>query len=168
MAQKTTFAAEVCRFLYTGFYSGYAPKAPGTAGSVVAWVLLTLLHFLVKDHGAIIHSCVTILMLYPAVLLGNVAEKDIGEKDPQIVVLDEMMGYWIALLFIPYSFTASLLGLVLFRFFDILKPWPIYGLQKYKGGFGIMIDDYVAGIFANIIIWGVILVQNLTGLTILL
>lgn len=153
------------RFLYTGFFSGYSPKAPGTAGTLLAWLLYCLLYIALGESASTVHLVATLLFVYPAILLGNVAEKDTGEKDPQIVVLDEMIGYWITMLFLPFSLGVSLTGALFFRFFDILKPWPIKGLQKYKGGLGIMIDDYAAGILSNILLHALLFLLKFNGVS---
>jgi phosphatidylglycerophosphatase A len=78
-------------------------------------------------------------------------EKEIGD-DPAIVVIDEVVGQWIALLFIPFTLIPVITAFILFRVFDIFKPFPIDQSQALKGGYGIIIDDIIAGVYANIII----------------
>jgi phosphatidylglycerophosphatase A len=161
--RPNTLVAIVLEFIYTGFYSGFSPVAPGTAGTIAAWLLYLLFHKYITSNAVIIHGIITIVLLFPAFLLGDVAEKHIGTKDPQIVVFDEIMGYWISVIFLPYSIKTSLIALILFRIFDITKIGPIKKLQKLKGGVGIMIDDYAAGLLTNAIIWGLFFIQKQTG-----
>ncbi|MFW6366111.1 MAG: phosphatidylglycerophosphatase A [Spirochaetota bacterium] len=158
--------ARIARLLYTGFYTGLVPVAPGTAGTVLALVLYMIVQTHAGRCGLFINMVVVLILLYPAILLGDHAERETGIKDPQVVVLDEMMGYWITMFMVPYSVSAAIAGFVLFRFFDILKPWPIRSLQRLKGGLGIMIDDYVAGVCACLILWGLYLTRSLTGITV--
>lgn len=88
------------------------------------------------------------------VLSATQIEKDLG-KDPGIVVIDEIVGQWIALLFLPYSLTSVIGAFILFRLFDILKPYPIKKLEGIKTGWGIMIDDVMAGVYANLVMQGI-------------
>ena len=95
--------------------------------------------------------CSNLALLFLGVWSGSEIEREKG-KDPQIVVIDEVVGQWIALLLVPQTMIWFAVSFLLFRFFDILKPWPINQLQSLPGGWGIMIDDVLAGIYANIII----------------
>ncbi|MDA3899172.1 MAG: phosphatidylglycerophosphatase A [Spirochaetes bacterium] len=156
----------VMHFLYTGFYTGYMPFAPGTFGTLLACAIYCSLYLTFGDNVRFINMGLVLLAAYPAVMLGNQAEKYFDSKDPQVVVLDEMMGYWIAVFFFPFSIRLVIIAFVLFRFFDIVKPWPINGLQQLKGGLGIMIDDYLAGLFSNAIIWILIAISWYTGVAI--
>ncbi|RUO36133.1 phosphatidylglycerophosphatase A [Aliidiomarina shirensis] len=135
-------------FLSFGFGSGLAPKAPGTFGTLPGIVLVWL--FASLDVAAYIGvvAFVTIIGVY---LCGATA-KAMGEHDSSHIVWDEIAGYMIAMIAIPVSWQALLLAFVLFRIFDILKPWPIRWLDKHvDGGFGIMIDDVLAGFFALVL-----------------
>ena len=143
-------------FLFTGFYSGYIPKAPGTAGTVVGVALYWILYLIFGAEYIIPANLILVLvMLYPSIKLGDAGETFYGTKDPQAVVLDEMMGFWITMLFVPFSWTMVLLGFLLFRIMDILKPYPANTLQNLKGGLGIMIDDYIAGVYACLVLHGI-------------
>jgi phosphatidylglycerophosphatase A len=130
----------------TALGSGYFPKAPGTAGSLFA-ILLLLLFPSMRDMLIYLIIIFTILGIWTA----GFVEKEIGD-DPSIVVIDEVVGQWISLLFIPFTLIPVLFSFILFRFFDIRKPYPINQSQSLGGGFGIMIDDIIAGIFTNIIL----------------
>ena len=133
-------------FLATGFGAGLSPVAPGTVGSLVALLLFTF----VQDTGwTLLLLCIAGFIL--GVWLCERSTEKLGVHDHGGIVWDEFIGMWITLLWIPLSFTTLILAFVFFRLFDILKPWPIAYLDKrVQGGFGIMIDDVLAGIFANI------------------
>jgi len=102
-----------------------------------------------------IESYVAVLIV--SSLLGfwfcHVTSRDMGVHDHKAIVWDEFVGYWITMVCVPFSWQWALVGFLLFRFFDILKPWPISWLdKKMQGGFGIMIDDIVAGLFSAVIL----------------
>ncbi|MGQ9844404.1 MAG: phosphatidylglycerophosphatase A family protein [Spirochaetota bacterium] len=137
-------------FLFTGLYTGYFPKGSGTVGALLALLLYILLHQVCGTYGTIANVVLVVLITYPAIKLGDDAEIYFAQKDPQEVVLDEMLGYWVAMLFHPFSFSGAVLGFFFFRLFDILKPFPIRRLEHFRGGLGIMIDDIIAGVYANI------------------
>ena len=130
-----------------GFGSGLPNKAPGTFGTLAAVPLYYLLSFLPLE--------LYIGVLVVASLLGfwicNITSRDMGVHDHKSIVWDEFVGYWITMVMVPFSFQWAIVGFVLFRFFDILKPFPISWLdKKVGGGFGIMIDDIVAGIVSSV------------------
>ena len=131
---------------------GLIPVAPGTFGSIFAWVVFIFIsHFINMIF-------LTIASLFFAIWLCEKVTEDLIEKDHKAIVIDELIGMWISL--IPVIYIAStqedrtiyaVIALILFRFFDITKPFPIsYFDQKIKNGFGIVIDDCIAGIFAAI------------------
>ncbi len=142
-------------FMSTGFGSGYSPIAPGTAGAVVGCIIFYLLHhfFPVYFPGEGIQSLyfigLILAFLYIGARASHYLEKDWGE-DPQKIVIDEIVGVWIALLFIPFSITNLTLAFVLFRLFDIFKPLYIRKFENIKNGWGVMMDDVAAGVYANI------------------
>ncbi len=132
-------------FLALGFGSGLAPKAPGTFGTLAAIPLLFLANFLsTVNYGLLI-----IIMAVVGIYICGKAAQDAGVHDHGAIVWDEIVGLMITLFMFPLTWQTILVGFLLFRFFDILKPWPISYLDKnFTGGFGIMIDDIAAGIFA--------------------
>ena len=140
--------------LGTGFGSGYAPIAPGTAGS-----LLALIIYFLFPLNSFYWLTISIMLFFAGVWAGFKIEKDKGE-DPGLVVIDEMVGQWLTVLFLPPTLVTLLTGFILFRLFDIFKPYPVNKSQKLKGGWGIMIDDVLAGIYATIILHAL----HLTGL----
>lgn len=138
-------------FFATGFWSGYAPKAPGTAGSLVAALLLILISYLIPEH-LYTSTLLTMIVAFFAigVFTANQLEKSLG-KDPSCIVIDEFVGMWISVLFLPSSWWIIGLGFVFFRIFDIFKPFFIQTIDtKVGGGWGVMLDDVLAGIYANI------------------
>ncbi|HPS56729.1 MAG TPA: phosphatidylglycerophosphatase A [Spirochaetota bacterium] len=142
---------KIKEFLFTAFYAGYSPVAPGTAGTFVAMALYIAENYLLGDilNNSLnyINFIVLLLLVYPSIKLCDEAEPFYKSKDPQRVVIDEVMGYWTGLLFLPFSITYAILAFIIFRIFDILKPYPAKRLEKLHGGLGIMIDDYVAGLY---------------------
>ncbi len=136
-------------FLAFGFGSGLAKKAPGTFGTLAAAPLYCLL----AQTNNLIYSAVTLIATVTGCWICGKAAEKLGEHDFGGIVWDEIAGYLITLWFIPFSWTNVVLGFILFRFFDILKPWPIkIADQRVKGGFGIMLDDVLAGVFANLVL----------------
>lgn len=127
--------------------AGLAPKAPGTWGTAEACVLAPFL-FLPLGAG---WRCVLLAVLFVAGgLAATRAEILLHAKDPHEVVIDELVGVWLAMLpFREPGITGIILAFVFFRFFDILKPWPVHASENWlPGGFGVMIDDVFAGIYA--------------------
>lgn len=136
-------------FLAFGFGSGLAPVAPGTFGTLAAIPPYLLLAQLTWPWYAVAVVLAFVLGIY----LCEQASKNLGVDDHGGIVWDEFVGFWITLFMIPPEWYWILLGFVLFRIFDILKPFPIKWLDKQvKGGFGVMIDDVIAGFFAWIIL----------------
>jgi phosphatidylglycerophosphatase A len=136
------------QFLALGFGSGLAPKAPGTFGTLAAIPLYLLLTMLAPLPYALVVLLMTLAGFY---ICGKAAD-DVGVHDHPAIVWDEFVGFFITMFMIPVSWQSILLGFILFRLFDIVKPWPISFVdKKVAGGFGIMIDDVLAGIFALVI-----------------
>ena len=134
------------RAIGSAFGLGYAPVAPGTVASAAA----ALLYLYVPAIRELVWLVPMILLAVAlGVWAGGMMELEYGE-DPSQAVIDEVAGQWIALLFIPFSPLAVLLAFILFRLFDILKPGPVDWAQRLPGGWGIMSDDVLAGVFANL------------------
>jgi len=132
-------------FIATGCYSGYLPKAPGTWGSLVGLALFFLLHTLSLEVYLAIVAGIFVIGTFAA----GEAEKIMDRKDPGLVVIDEIVGMLITMIAIPATPLAMALGFILFRIFDIWKPFPIRLIdQRFHGGLGIMLDDVVAGIYS--------------------
>ncbi|GGW50550.1 phosphatidylglycerophosphatase A family protein [Alishewanella tabrizica] len=130
-------------FLALGFGSGLAPKAPGTFGTLVALPLVWLLSLAGTAWFIAFLLLGTLLGIY---VCGKTAA-DVGEHDHGAIVWDEIIGFTLTMLFVPVSLGTLVLGFVLFRFFDIVKPWPIRWCdQRVHGGLGIMLDDILAAL----------------------
>ena len=144
------------KIISTGFGSGYFPKAPGTAGAVLATIIWFGLAFVLSSNFLLIATAfLIILFTVLGVWSSGVVEAYWGE-DPSKVVVDEMVGVWIPLLAVSnenkYYIYYALAALILFRFFDILKPLGIRKMDKIKGGWGIMLDDILAGLYSLLIL----------------
>jgi len=137
----------------TWFGCGYWPWGPGTAGSVAAVVIAWMaVHF--GGFGARWFLLWAGLITLPGVLAAGVVEKDKGVKDPSIVVVDEVAGQWLTLGgAVALNWKSWLLALVLFRLFDIWKPFPTRRLERLPGGTGIMADDLMAGCYGALVLF---------------
>jgi phosphatidylglycerophosphatase A len=131
--------------LATGFGLGYAPVASGTFGALLGIPLVYLIHTCPSLLGQIV-SCATFALL--AVPICDAAEKQFGKKDDGRVVADEWMLLPLVFIGIPLSPLMVAVGFVISRIFDIIKPWPARGLQRVKGGLGIVIDDFFAAFYS--------------------
>lgn len=146
-ASASASADFMTKFIGTGFFSGYFPKAPGTAGSALGLACIFIPGF--RDPFTIIPA--TIILFLIGGLAAEKMEKIYGQ-DPSIVTVDEIVGMWLSLWFIPFSYINIFLAFIIFRALDILKPYPAAIFDKRSGGWNIMLDDVVAGIYTNIII----------------
>lgn len=139
-------------FLFTACYAGYCPVAPGSAGTLVGMAVYILGYVVFGEASWVVNLAMVVILFVPFVRLVADGERFFGVKDPPQVTLDEVMGYWVSVLFYPFNIKIALAAFVVFRFMDILKPWPISRLERLRGGFGIMIDDCVAGVYTNLIL----------------
>ena len=132
-----------------GFGAGLSPKAPGTLGTVVAIPIYVLL---IWSGPAAYFGFLAVALVAGVFICGYTARR-IGVDDPKSVVWDEVVGYFITMIGVPFGAAWVLAGFLLFRLFDIWKPWPIRWLDRnVKGGFGIMVDDVAAAIPACLIL----------------
>ncbi len=131
----------------TGLGIGYIPLVPGTAGSLF---VLIILYFFYPLSFWVMFIILIVLFLWGLYTADDV-EKEKG-KDPSIVVIDEIVGMGISVLFLPRNWILFLIAFLLFRFIDIVKPPPIMRSQRVPGALGIMIDDVIAGIYALILV----------------
>lgn len=149
--EPKTFIAAI---LSSGFFLGYFPAAQGTIGSFWIPCVLSAIHFLYPEFQGAYYQSAIIIMIFATFFAGvwasGVCEKIWGH-DPGRVVIDEITGTFIAILFIPLSFTGVWLGFLFFRFFDIFKFYPANIAEKLPGGWGVMADDVVAGVYANLL-----------------
>jgi len=133
------------KFLATGFGGGYIPKAPGTFATLFAaglwWFLPTTTSYIIS-----------FFVFITAFLVCGKAEKLFGVKDDQRIVIDELVGYFFSVILLPKTFFILISSIILFRFFDIKKPFFIKSVQKLNGSAGILADDFFAGILTHLII----------------
>jgi phosphatidylglycerophosphatase A len=135
-------------FLALGFGSGLAPKAPGTFGTLAA----VLLFFLMSGLTPLVYGLLVLVVCISGIYICGKAASDVGVHDHGAIVWDEFAGFFITMFMVPVSWQSVLVGFILFRIFDIAKPWPIsIADKKLTGGFGIMFDDVLAGLFALVI-----------------
>jgi len=138
--------------LALGFGSGAAPKAPGTCGTLVAVLIYWPLSQLSPEHYLLMLLVTSVMGIY---ICGQTA-KDLGVHDHGSIVWDEFVGFWITMFAAPVGWVWVVVGFVLFRFFDIIKPWPISWIDKnITSGFGIMLDDVIAGVMAAGVLQGI-------------
>lgn len=140
-------------FLAFGLGSGASPKAPGTAGTLAA----VPLWYLLAQTPLTIYLLLVLLAFVIGIWLCGRTSRDLGVHDHGGIVWDEFVGYWITMIAVPVDWVWALAGFILFRLFDILKPWPIGSVDKrVHGGLGIMLDDVLAGIMAAAVLHGLI------------
>lgn len=142
----------------TFFYVGYFPLIPGTAGSVAA----IFLFFLIKNNP-LTYLAILLILLILGFLVSGAAEKIMRKTDPPCLVIDEVCGMLIGLLFLPYDIRLVIIAFLIFRILDTLKPYPISSFEKLKGGWGIMSDDIIAGLYTNLILQAVVSVTSLSA-----
>jgi len=134
-------------FICTGFGAGYSPVVPGTVGTLVA-----LIFYAIPGFEAI---PVMVTAIIAAFAIGSYGAQRIEKRlghDPGIIVIDEVAGMWVSLLFLPKMLSMTAAAFVLFRIADIIKPWPASLCQRKSGGWAVMLDDVFAGIYVNLII----------------
>jgi len=142
---KPTLLKSPVQLLAFGFGSGLAPKAPGTFGTLAA----VPLYWLLGGLGLAYYSLVVLAAALVGIWICDRASKQLGVHDHPGIVWDEFVGYWVTMWALPADWTWMLAGFIVFRVFDIAKPWPIGPLDRQvDGGLGIMVDDIVAGIMA--------------------
>ena len=140
---------KIVLFLATGAGSGYLPWMPGTAGSLVG----ILLYYSLRSMPRGPYLAFVVAFFFLAVWASGLAEVIFGSKDPQRIVIDEVVGMLVTLALLPFSWRTVLVGFVLFRLFDIWKPFPVRLVQdNVPGGWGVVGDDVMAGIYANIVL----------------
>ena len=134
-------------FVATVGYCGYFPFAPGTVGSAAGLVF----YLLVWWSGSPVVEVGLIVGLFAAgVWAGTTAERYFGGVDPGPIVVDEVVGMLITLAFIPVGWSGAIAGFFLFRLFDVIKPYPAGRLEELHGGLGVMADDAMAAVYANV------------------
>lgn len=134
-------------FIAFGFGSGISPIMPGTCGTLVAIPL----YLLMRNLPLAIYIAIVIAGFLIGVWICDVTEKAIGVHDYSGIVWDEVIGYWITMFMAPTGWWWTIIGFILFRIFDIWKPWPVGWIDRHvHGGLGVMVDDVAAAIYAAI------------------
>ncbi len=141
------------KIIGSGFFSGYSPFASGTVGSFAALLIYYIPGF---ENLYVIIPAVLIFGSYGIFVAGKF-EKQYG-KDPSECTVDEVVGMWISLLFLPKKILISILAFAIWRVFDIIKPFPVRRLENLPGGYGIMMDDIAAGIYSLILVHLILLI----------
>jgi phosphatidylglycerophosphatase A len=134
------------KLICTVFFLGYLPLMPGTFGSLAG---LAIFLFVTDMRWGLVALAVSLALGF---LLSGKAERLFGRKDSSHIVIDEVAGMLITLLFVPHTIPLALIGFLMFRIFDTLKPFPAGRLQHLKGSTGVMIDDIIAGLYANLVL----------------
>jgi len=133
----------------TGLGVGYSPIAPGTAGTLVAIPLYILLSRIPSP----VYELTLLAFFFLSAWVSDRAQEYLGRKDDQRIVIDEVMGFLVAMLWLPGELFAIVFAFLLFRFFDIVKPFPIRRLHKrWSSGYGVVLDDLLAGIYTSIVL----------------
>lgn len=140
-------------FVATCGYLGYAPIAPGTVGSAAGLGVF----YAVRSTGSVAVEIAVIAILFAVgIWSGTVAEHHFGGIDPGPVVMDEVVGMLITLALLPVNATGAIVGFLIFRVLDVIKPWPSAGFEKLPGGLGVMADDGMAAVYGNLLMRGLI------------
>ncbi|MDE2999156.1 MAG: phosphatidylglycerophosphatase A [Gemmatimonadota bacterium] len=139
------------RLLATGFFSGNVPVAPGTAGTAAAAVPYLAVSYLTPGFGTLPWVLFLVLVSGVAVYTASAGE-DAWGPDPGPVVIDEFVGFYVTVAFLPLSPAVGVAGFFIFRALDILKPPPVRASEKLPRGWGVVMDDVIAGIYGNLLI----------------
>ena len=131
------------RLLSSGFYSGYSPVMPGTAGTCVG---VLIYRFLMPKNSYFYLTAIFILVIL-GIWISTKAEIIYNKKDDQHIVIDEIIGYLVSMVLLPYNVKIMITGFVIFRIFDWVKPYPIKKLENLNSGIGIIADDVMAGVY---------------------
>ena len=144
---------KIAFFIWTAGFAGLVPVAPGTAGSVVGLVLLILVRATRNDW---IEVLVLVIVVAVGTWSASAAERHYRREDPGEIVIDEVAGMMLTLLWLPSGWVPFLVGFLAFRFFDIVKPFPARLAERLPGGVGVMADDLVAGLYGYASVWTVL------------
>lgn len=146
LIKKVNFLDKIALILSIWFGIGLLPGIPGTLGTAGAIPL----YLLISCLGAVYQAIFLLLIIIGAIWASNRSQLILGRIDPKEIVIDEVSGFLITIIFLPFTWLNLIAGFFLFRFFDILKPPPIKKIEKIKGGFGVVLDDLLAGVYAHL------------------
>jgi phosphatidylglycerophosphatase A len=161
LPEKVALVDKVAHALATGFGAGLSPVAPGTFGAIEGVIVFLGILRLAREFSLglgiqiAIFIAINIAIFFVGVAAADRVCRLLNQEDPSRVVIDEVSGQLISLTPVLFFTTlpAVILGFVLFRFFDILKPYPIRRLERLPGGLGVMADDVLAGVYAAVLVW---------------
>ena len=134
-------------FVSTVAYCGYFPVAPGTIGSLAGLIFYLLVWW---SQSIAVEVGLIVVLFFLGIWAGTTSERYFGGIDPGPIVIDEVVGMLITLAFIPVGLSGALVGFFLFRVFDVIKPFPAGRLERLHGGLGVMADDAMAAVYANV------------------
>jgi phosphatidylglycerophosphatase A len=134
--------------LATGLGAGYSPVIPGTVGSLVG----LLLYWPIPRLSPLVQVAMLVSLSVAGIWSAALVARKIGDEDPGIVVVDEFAGMWLSLLFLPLTPFTAAAGFFLFRVLDVIKPFPARQFERLPGGLGIVADDLMAGLYANLLL----------------
>jgi len=137
----------IIRLLATGFFVGHSPFAPGTMGTLVAFLLYAILPTSVTFYWLLI-----LCLVIGGTIICHKAENILGRVDAPEIVIDEICGYFIAMAFLPKSLGLMIVGFIIYRLLDVIKIYPMKKFEVIAGGLGIMLDDIYAGVITNLIL----------------
>jgi phosphatidylglycerophosphatase A len=140
-------------FIATCAHVGYAPVAPGTFGSAVG---LAVYYLVRRQASTAVELGAIALILVVGLWSATEAEHHFGGIDPGPVVIDEVIGMLITLALHPVNVAGAIVGFFIFRVLDVVKPWPARRLELLPGGFGVVLDDVMAGVYGNLLMWGLV------------
>lgn len=156
-AQRRVLLTHPAGWIASGFGAGLSPFAPGTVGSLVA----LLPWFWLRELPLAAYIGVVLAVFLLGVWGSQWLVARLGLEDPGCIVIDEFVGLWLALAFAPRGWIWLAAGFLLFRLFDVLKPWPVsWADRRVGGGFGVMLDDALAGLMAGLVLAAIVLFAN--------
>jgi phosphatidylglycerophosphatase A len=141
------------RSVAAGFGVGYLPLAPGTWASLAGVLFLIVIYEFSGVYQLPVHVTLTVVLFPVAWFTSGSVSREDQDKDPRFVVIDEVFGQFLCFLWVPVLSFFWIFGFALFRFFDIVKPFPAKQCERLPGGLGIVMDDLVAGLYAGLILW---------------
>jgi phosphatidylglycerophosphatase A len=144
---------QIIILISTFFYTGYLPKGSGTFATLC---FLPIYYFCFRNMHPALYFSITLGLYFLGVWASNYAAAIFNEKDPHKVVIDEVVGYLITMMFIPFTMKRMIAGFFIARVLDIIKPFPAYQAQAFRGGNGIMADDAISGVQGCILMWALI------------
>jgi len=143
---------KITEIIASCFYIGYIPGAPGTYGSLFALLIIS-------QFNIITQNIALIFFIILGLIFSTLMEKHTGKKDDQRIIIDEFVGMLITFYFVEPRLSYLVVGFILFRLYDIYKPYPIKKIQKLPSGWGIMLDDILAGVYARIVLQVIIFLK---------